>query len=149
MCDDERESEMMAAFAITGRDFNPDICSIRIGREPTLIWRQKRPDLAARTDLANAAWIVRTEWSRDDSVDDAVRTLLEEIWPYRDAIIACAQEFALSVSVECSIEIWSSPPHYNLTAETMRRLSQLNAEFALDLYDYRESEEKENKENEA
>ena len=136
-----RDPDISVTFSIHGGDFDPDDCSAKIGREPTEIWRQKRSDLAVRPDLAGLAWILATPWAPQDSVDEAVRALLDEIWGHRDEVLAYVQRHALSIVVECSVRIWSLDPLYNLTVETIQRLAHLGAEFALGLYDYREEDE--------
>lgn len=73
-------------------------------------------------------------------MDDAIGSLLNQVWPHKDAITSYVADHGLSTTLECSVRIWSGPPLYILSVETMRRLVALNAELSLDLYDYREDE---------
>jgi hypothetical protein len=136
----DRTPDILVSFSISGRDFDLDECSMRIGRKATRTWRQRHKHLQGRVDLANTSWAVETDWRPCESVDEAVSSLLEDVWPYRDTIIEYVTNHGLPTNLECSVRIWSDAPLYGLSVESMRKLVALNTEFSLGLYDYRGDE---------
>ena len=138
---DEREPEITVNFGVAGRGFDTELATRTIGRTPTKVWRQKHEHLKARTDLSDTSWIVEIDWTEMDSVDDAVRRVLEEVWPYREGILTFVEEYEVSVSVTVFVRIWSNRPLYELLPDTMSKLVALNATFSLDIYDYSDDED--------
>lgn len=140
---ENRGSQILVSFSISGRDFDTEQCSARVGRRPSETWQQERPHLKERRDLANTAWMVSSGWEEGDSLDEAVAKLLDEVWPYAERIRQYSLEQGLSLTLNCSVRVWSDAPQYTLSVDVMRKLVHLGAEFGLDIYDYREDSKQE------
>ena len=137
------DAEISTFVGVSGRGFDVDECTRAIGREPTEIWRQKRPHLRERVDLPDTEWMVGFQWRPFDAVDDAVRETISQIWDARSRFVAFAEAHHLSRFLVCSVRIWRERPLYNLTAQSLRQLGELGVEFSLDIYDYSEDDDDE------
>ena len=126
------------AFVIAGRDFDPQDVTRAIGLEPTNVWHATNDAVIndARMDTVN--WSVGREKLALYSTDEAVREVLEIVWPNREAILQYLNASRVSATLVCNVTIWEDRPVYELAAETMSRLATLDCEFALDLFDYAE-----------
>ena len=125
-----------ATFSLAGRDFDPDECTRTLGITPTKIWRPRRPDLLVQAGLNTLAWYVEQAPTPLYSTDDAVRPVLDIVYPRRVQIREFARDHQLTTAVVCAIKSWGRRAVLELLPDTVSRLSELGASFSIDLYDY-------------
>jgi hypothetical protein len=124
-------------FVISGRDFDTDKCSESLGLEPSVIWRQRLELLKSRDDLANTEWRIGFDKRPLYSLDEAVREVLDVIWPARDRIRAfLSSSGGLEAILACSVNIQVDRPEYCVSPITMEKLAELHCELCLDIFDY-------------
>lgn len=130
-----------AFLVLSGDSFDPRDCSRAVGLEPTKIWQQRREDLARREELANTEWMVGFEKQPFDCLSEAVSAVLARVWEHREGIREYAEQHGLAICMVCNVTIWENAPEYSLTSKVMQRLSELDADFLLDIFDYRGDED--------
>lgn len=133
-----RPPRVSVSFCLGGRGLDLERCTREIGVVPSRVWVQRQAGLRDRPDLNTEEWIVSHDDSDSHSVDHAVAALLDRIWPLRERVASCAQDMGAQASVTCNIHIYgdlyTDRPVYDLAVGTMRRLVELNADFALDIF---------------
>lgn len=128
-------------FTIGGQDFDTDACTRAIGIEPSQVWRQTRADLIDDPRLANVQWTIELRGRELFSTDDAVREVINIVWPKRREIAAFVEANNLECSVTCNITIHGDQPVYEVSVETMSRLVELNADLGFDIFDFSECDD--------
>ena len=110
-------------------------CTEAFGIEPTEVWRQ-RHDHVRKSLHTTDCWAVGLKRQPFYSTDDAVRKVLEIVWPLKDKIRNFVREQNLTVTLVCNVTIFGDRPVYGLGADTIEKLAWLEAEFGLDIFDY-------------
>lgn len=125
-------------FVISGDDLDTDDCSQQIGFTATSTWHQRHPHLLERKDIPRASWHVGFKKQPYDVLDNALSSVIAMIWEKRDAIHTYVRSHDLTVDFVCSVTVFSIEHgvEYSIAPETLRKMSQLGAGFALDIYDY-------------
>jgi Domain of unknown function (DUF4279) len=125
-----------AHFFLSGRDLDTDEITEVLNLEPSDIWRQKRAELRARTDLPTVCWKYGFKKKSFPSTTDAIELILDTVWPLRTRIEAYAATHDVQIGIECSVTISEDRPIYELSATAINRMSDLHCEFLLDVFDY-------------
>lgn len=125
-----------AKFWIGGKDLDISEITQVIGVEPSGVWYQRRPELRERRDLDDSGWYVGFENRALYDTDEAVRNVLETIWPVRDKVRSYLDIGKGRASMLVNVTIHEERPIYGLSADTMERLAYLRCEFCMDLFDY-------------
>jgi hypothetical protein len=128
-----RPPSIDVAFCIEGRDLFPADVTEAVGLEPTKVWHATHPTVISDSRMSTVNWIVGREKLAIYSTDEAVRTLLEVVWPHREAILQYLRTSNTSASLTCYVTIWEDRPVYDLSADTMSRLAVLDCEFGMDI----------------
>ncbi len=123
-------------FVIGGRDFDPNDVSRAIGLEPTRVWHATHKAVINDTRFNTVSWCIGYEKLPLYSTDEAVKQVLKLIWPHREPIGRYLRHGKVSATLVCNVTIWEDRPVYELSADTMQRLSALGCEFVLDIFDY-------------
>lgn len=124
--------EISASLNLDGKTFDFDECSAAVGLAATSTWTRKLEHEA----IPEAAWSLGFDKRPYDSVDVAVSAVLEQVEGREAKLLGYAGTHALDISLSCNVFIYEDRPLYSLSPATMKRLSELNAEFCLDIYDY-------------
>jgi len=127
-----------AFFVLAGDDFDTDACDRAIGFAATEVWRQTRAELRDNPHLENMNWSYGVKYVASFSTNDVIAGVVAEVWPRRTAILEFAKSNELTTSLCCNVIVHEARPVYELSPETMGRLSGLKAEFLLDVVDYSE-----------
>jgi hypothetical protein len=123
---------------IAGNEFDPDEATNQIGLEPTRIWFQTDRLLLLEKELPKVEWSIGGKKRNFDEVEEAVQQVLEAIWPAREKIRSYVRLNGLRSAFICAVFIYTEPPMYCLSAESMRRMASFQAEFSMVIYDYRD-----------
>lgn len=126
-------------FVLSGRDFDPGVCTEALGLTATHIWTQRHEHLKSRLDLPNVEWHLGFDKKPSYSVDESAVEVVALIWPARERIRDFLSSSGLSASLSCSVTIYEDRPEYCLSAEVMSKLGSLGCKFHLDIFDYSES----------
>lgn len=130
------------SLSLSGRNFDEAAVTAALALKPTDIWRQKRPDLAARVDLANLSWNVRVGPSSWTSLDEAVDALLAAVGDAHARVSTSANAFGLKVSVVCVVILYQgNPPSYFVAAKNVRAIADMGAELSVEIFDRRDLDE--------
>jgi len=81
-------------------------------------------------------WSVGVEKQPLESVDDAMKQMLEMVWPVRERIRGFATGHGLAIVFVCSVTFWKDRPEYSLSAPVLARLAWFGGDFLLDVFDY-------------
>lgn len=126
-------ARITASVNLTGDEFDFESCSSAIGITATKTWKRKIPPHPL---VPAAAWSVGFTKQPFESVNDAVEAVLKLIENREDKIKAFASRAGLRISLSCSVNIDEERPVYDLSSDTMKRLSDLGANFIMDIFDY-------------
>ena len=130
--------QISAWLVLSGNDFDSNACTDTIGLQPTSVWRQAHEHLRDRTDLDNMSWSYGYETRRGYDIDEVIQELLNDVRPCAASITQFSLQNKLKVSVTCNVTINSDRPLYKLSPNSMQGISELNAEFLMDIFDYSE-----------
>lgn len=127
---------LSTAFVISKHDLEVEACTAAIGIEPTTVWRQRHAHLTDHPDIPNTNWIVEIRHRELDDVNEAVDELLDLIWPRRAEIRAYLHHSGAMASVVCAVHLGNNDerPVYELSAQTIKRLAELECDFSLDIF---------------
>jgi len=128
--------KLTTKFYVAGWDFEPDIITSYLGLAPTEVWKQKHAHLLSRKDIPNVSWSLGCRDERIYSISDAVDGVLDLLWPVKEQIKLVSKKPDYYVGITCSVTIYEDSPVYDLSANTISRLSELGCEFSLDIFDY-------------
>lgn len=128
-----------AHFVISGRDFDPAVCTEALGLTPTGIWTQRHEHLKSRVDLPNVEWHLGFDKKPSYSIDESVAEIVSLIWPARERIRELLSSSGLSASLSCSVTIYEDRPEYCLSTDIMSKLGSLGCKLRLDIFDYSDS----------
>ncbi|MFK8004069.1 MAG: DUF4279 domain-containing protein [Polyangiales bacterium] len=132
MSDPSVSCEISASLNLCGGAFDFEHCSKAIGVAATSTWTRKIEHDA----IPEASWSIGFDKRPYDCVDVAVSAVLEQVEGLEERVRAYAKAQALEVSLSCDVFIYKQRPLYSLSPATMKRLSELHAEFRLDIFDY-------------
>lgn len=127
---------MNIAFVIAGRDIDPDDVTRTVGLEPTRLWHATNETVLKDPRMSTVNWSVGRRNVASYEVDEAVRQVLDIVWPHREGIQHYRRSREAKACLVCNVTIREDRPVYSLSAETMSRLAALDCEFVLDIYDY-------------
>ncbi len=133
--------ELTTYFYIAGWDFDPAICTLAIGLDPSEIWKQEHKHLLGQKDIPNISWNLCRKKQRSYSVSEAVDEVLDLIWHKREEVIRFSMNSNFNVGVTCSVTIHEDRPTYDLSLTTIKRMAGLGCEFSLDIFDYSSDDE--------
>ena len=88
--------------------------------------------------FSNMVWSFGVEKVAGYSTDPVVGQVLDSVWPRRDSIAKFADDHKLSISICCNITIHVDRPVYELSPDNVKRMSDLKAQFLMDINDYSE-----------
>jgi hypothetical protein len=132
---EEESAPKLSVFINVGAtDWDPAECTIAVGLEATHVWRQ--PDRLVSGGRRKSEWSHGFEKRASYSVDDAVSSLLDEIWDHAGRIRSFGKREGFSLSVTCTVTIKGDRPEYSLRRETLKKLAWLGCSFCLDILDY-------------
>jgi hypothetical protein len=124
-------------FSLGGRDIDPDLITQELGVAPTNIWRQRRPNLAARTDLPNVAWEFSSGACQSDNIEEPIERTLDGIRPGLDKVKGLAARLNLRTSMTVIVQVRSNAPLYAIGPATLASLGEIGTELSLDIADLR------------
>jgi len=136
--DRTRQPIIRPSFVISGEGWTPDECSRLIGIAPDETGTRGERPAGKGMPFLDTRWEVRVE-QRGHYIDGPVRALLDRVWDRRSEIEAFLDQTGASTYVYCAVSLFGEPAGYSLSAESIRRLAALRAEFSLDIVDYSES----------
>lgn len=124
-------------FVIEGDDLDPAECSRRIGLEPTGASDQRKVTghlvPSGEPYVRKPFWLVKLNKRPSDSIGDELNELLAILWPHRHEIVRYLQETGHEAGFSSSVTIEENRPLYELTAETLSRLSFFKVDWILDI----------------
>lgn len=121
------------AFIISGEMFDPESCTLAIGLQPSEVCVKGAHREGGRPPVATSSWSIHFRRQRLDSIEDGIKNVLDVIWPHRTKIQAFVTSLGLKATFTSNVIVTEERPLYCLSAETMRKMSALDAEFCMDI----------------
>lgn len=106
-------------------------CTAAVGLEPTDTWVKK----VKHPDLPNKEWSFGFKKREFDSIGDALAELVRMLAGHESQIRSFAKKSGCSVSVICNVTIREDPPLYEIGEGQLLAMSQLGADFGMDIID--------------
>lgn len=121
------------ALRFTGQGFAPEDVTRLVGLTPTKTWRLG--DAIQQTQLRRKCdgWVIGLPSREAYDMDNVLRELLDILAPHEDRIAEAARQFALAVEISVGVYISGETPASLFSADTIRRLSSLQASLDIDL----------------
>lgn len=142
----EMQSKISASFTLLGIDYNsedlePEEITAVIGIVPTKTW--KVGDLISKGATLRHkqnGWSLKSKLEDSATLEDHVESVLERLKPsWQHLVKMCTRYYT---EIECIIYVYGDDsPAIHFNRETLKRISELNAEIDIDLYVLPESEE--------
>jgi hypothetical protein len=97
--------------------------------------RQGDPRPSPRPPVKQSTWRVECKNRRIQSIDEGIREVLDIVWPHRAEIRKVLSELKLSATFISYVRIHDLGVVYEILPQTLARMADLGAEWAMDLYD--------------
>lgn len=140
------QSKISASFTLLGTDFSPEDLepeeiTTALGIVPTETW--KVGDLISKKATFHHkqnGWSLKSKLEDSATLEDHVESVLEQLKPsWQPLVKMCTRYYT---EIECVIYVFGDDsPAIHFNRETLKRISELNAEIDIDLYILPESEE--------
>jgi hypothetical protein len=122
------------SFSISGENLDFEDCTRSIGITPTRTFvRAFEYDSSV---IPTHQWMIESDREPVQSIDDAVRIILDRIIGHEERIVRYAANHGCETQVFCSVIIYEQRPLYELCSETLQSLVVLKCRFAMDVLDY-------------
>ena len=127
-----------SGFSIAGKDLDPDRCSLLIGMEATEvghIGEKRRPEslVALRTSF----WEISVPKMASDEIDACLKKVIDILWPKRERVMEFLEKEQFDEAGFFTIvSIHADRPLYEISADTLRRLSYFQTSYTIDINDY-------------
>lgn len=131
----DRRPLIRPSFIIYGEGWDPAECTQRIGIQPSATRVKGERPPGTRVPFQDTHWKVTIE-RRDHYIDGPVSELLAQVWSRRHSILAFLDRPAANTHVHCAVSLFGEPAGYSLSAQAVKRIAALQAEFSLDIVDY-------------
>lgn len=127
-------------FYIRGGDWLAEDCSDVVGELPSRTYRRGEPYGPLQRVARSNVWELDGEWQDVDSTDDALAAFLSRLWERHQQIRSFCEANDARCDLLVIVKILLERPVFELSALSIRRLADLNAAFAFDIYDEREGQ---------
>jgi len=124
-------SEIKISLKITGNymDFDEASAFIGLRSSKTLILENDY------NRFPKYQWSIIADYSESESVDAKLQELFAQISNHEEKIVEYSSRNNLDVFIECNIRIHIDRPLYELSSFTVKKLSELDATFRMDIFD--------------
>lgn len=98
----------------------------------------KRPASVPVNAMSESWWAIDVKMINQESTEDAIMKILDMIEPIRDVITEIADDKRFKIELDCEIIINDDRPMIEVSAQTLKRVANINAELGFEIFDYRE-----------
>ena len=129
-------------FYICDDELDPDLCTALIGITPTTAYRKgdlKHEDWHFRRRTGRWEVELRNKELREINTD--TEALLDILLPAKSAIHTILQNKEIVAGIFCVVCVYDEKPCLKLSAECLRKLSELGVDYEIDYYDYTKCDE--------
>jgi len=121
-------------FTLTGR-FNPDNVSEKLGISPTKTWRLGEPIQKTLLSYKHDGWCLSSDEVDTLDLDEQFTKIWNIIQPYNSTIVDICDELNLHAEIACAVDVEDDQyPVLHFKRESIKRISELNAEIDIDIY---------------
>jgi hypothetical protein len=128
------ETEISAAFSLTGFESTPDEITNILEIQPTKAW--KVGDAIGKSSLTRKqnGWVLSSSLDKFSSdLEDHVKNVLEQLHPKWAVLVSLCSQYDAEVS--CVIHSYSAQgPAIHFSKEILKQIAQLSAEIDVDYY---------------
>lgn len=126
--------KIIVHFTLSGR-FDPEEITLSLGVKPSRIWRYGDPIQNTLLKYKHDVWRISTDEKESLDLQECIQTLLDLIHPYSSGLIKVSSRLNLKSEIACVINIEGDQvPAIHLNKEIIEAITELNAEFDIDLY---------------
>lgn len=125
---------VLTRFTLAIGELDPDFVTDQIGIRPSKVLRKGESRRSPRPPVAESSWEVECMRRKMYSIDESIAETLAIVWPRRKEIVTLCQTQRL----ECLFvtAVWADDEHrpiYELSSETLKKMSELKASWIMDL----------------
>ena len=121
-------------FTLTGR-FEPTVVTFKLGHPPTKTWHYGEQISNTLLKFKHDGWQLSMTNAGSIDVENCILDVLALIYPSKTTILELSKAFELSAEISASIELDNNErPILHFKSETIRKISELNAELDIDIY---------------
>ena len=129
-------------FYIDGDTLDPDMCTAHIGITPTS--KHRKGDVIAegwRFRRRTGSWQVELKNKELREINTDTEALLDILLPAKSTIHTILQNKEIVAGIFCVVCVYDEKPCLKLSAECLRKLSELGVDYEIDYYDYTKCDE--------
>jgi len=128
------ESEIWAAFTLTGDDLDPDTVTAVTQLTPSDTWRKGDPfGRAGVMRHERSGWSMKSSLPLDRELEDHIRNVLDGLRPRWSSVVPLTEIYA--TEIECVVKSYGGDrPALHIDAEVLKSIADLNAALDIDLY---------------
>ena len=130
-------------FYIHGDDLDPDMCTARIEISPTRTTRKGDFEGEKRPLARTGRWELKLYNNEMREINADTETLLDMLLPSKKAIRSILEDRRFIAGIYCVVYVVDERPCLKLSAECLRKLSELGVDYEIDYYDYTKCDEQE------
>ncbi|WP_041234004.1 DUF4279 domain-containing protein [Cylindrospermum stagnale] len=127
------ESEISAAFTITGFDYNPDEITSILGILPTKTW--KIGDVIGKGLLRRKknGWVLKSQLEQSADLESHIKDVLARLQPSWEKLIEICSQYYTEIS--CVIYCYDpQSPVIHFNKQIIKSVFEINAEIDVDYY---------------
>lgn len=88
--------------------------------------------------MPEAWWATNVNMCNQESTENSIVKILDKIEPIRDVLTGIAGDARFKIGLDCEIIINDDRPMIEVSAQTLKRVANINAELGFEVFDYRE-----------
>lgn len=121
-------------FTLTGK-FNPDEVSEKLNIEPTKTWRVGEAIQKTLLSYKHDGWRLSSDEVETLELEEQLAKIWDIIQPYKSKIVDICAELDLVAEIACAVDLEDDQyPVLHFERESIKRISELNAEIDIDIY---------------
>jgi hypothetical protein len=120
-------------FVLTGRGFDPNDVTNRVGLAPSKTWRagEQRGESLLRWE--HDGWCLSTACEETIDLGAQIHGLLSRLSPLADLFVGVIDEFNLDAEIACELNLQDQSPSILLSPELLKNVLALRAGIDIDL----------------
>jgi len=131
----KEKTEVLARFAITDLDCDPDLITKQLKVMPTKVWRvgDDRAKAGSGLTFDNCGWRIESELDRFRPVTDHVNHLISRMQPGWDFLRSVSDKYCIELALAITMHA-GDQPELHFDPAILGKLAEVKAHIDIDLY---------------
>ena len=131
------KTRVNTVFVVSGDSLVPEAFTQVLELTPSSFNTRGQGRGVKRPPAPTGEWVLETGWTDSDDLESGITSLVDVLWNKREELLRLVQAQNARIGFVSVVEIVDMRPELSLSSGTIVRLAGLNAEYSIDLYDFR------------